>query len=161
LITKLLYTKDSVILSNQIAMVDDPFHLERFLKAQEDDYEFALAEIQAGEKRSHWIWYIFPQIDELAFSSTSKYYAIRSLEEARAYLAHPVLGPRLLACAEALLNVRGRSAAEIFGFPDDVKVRSCATLFAQAASAPSVFDRILDKYYNGERDPRTLALLGL
>lgn len=142
-------------------MADDPFHLERFLKAQEDDYESALGEIRAGEKRSHWIWYIFPQIDGLAFSSTSKYYAIRSLEEARAYLAHPVLGPRLLACAEALLEVRDRSAAEIFGFPDDVKVRSCATLFAQASAAPSIFDRILDRYYNGERDPRTLALLGL
>ncbi len=150
-----------MIFSNQIAMADDPFHLERFLKAQEDDYESALGEIRAGEKRSHWIWYIFPQIDGLAFSSTSKYYAIRSLEEARAYLAHPVLGPRLLACAEALLEVRDRSAAEIFGFPDDVKVRSCATLFAQASAAPSIFDRILDRYYNGERDPRTLALLGL
>lgn len=142
-------------------MADDPFHLDRFLKAQEDDYEFALAEIRAGEKRSHWIWYIFPQIDGLAFSSTSKYYAIKSLEEARAYLAHPILGQRLLACMEALLEVRDRSAAEIFGFPDDLKVRSCATLFAQAAVAPSIFDRVLDKYYGGERDPRTLALLGL
>jgi uncharacterized protein (DUF1810 family) len=142
-------------------MADDPFHLDRFLKAQEDDYEFALAEIRAGEKRSHWIWYIFPQIDGLAFSSTSKYYAIKSLEETRAYLAHPILGPRLLACAGALLAVEDRSAAEIFGFPDDLKVRSCATLFAHAATAPSVFDRILDRYYQGEHDPRTLALLGL
>lgn len=150
-----------MIFSNQSAMADDPFHLDRFLKAQEDDYEFALAEIRAGEKRSHWIWYIFPQIDVLAFSSTSKYYAIKSLEEARAYLAHPILGQRLLACMEALLEVRDRSAAEIFGFPDDLKVRSCATLFAQAAVAPSIFDRVLDKYYGGERDPRTLALLGL
>lgn len=150
-----------MIFSNQSAMADDPFHLDRFLKAQEDDYEFALAEIRAGEKRSHWIWYIFPQIDGLAFSSTSKYYAIKSLEEARAYLAHPILGQRLLACMEALLEVRDRSAAEIFGFPDDLKVRSCATLFAQAAVAPSIFDRVLDKYYGGERDPRTLALLGL
>lgn len=139
----------------------DPFQLERFVKAQEDDFEYALAEIKAGEKRSHWIWYIFPQIDGLAFSSTSKYYAIKSLDEARAYLAHPVLGPRLLSCAEAVLNVQHRSAAEIFGFPDDMKVRSCATLFACVVPAPSVFDRILDKYYGGERDPRTLALLGL
>lgn len=142
-------------------MHDDPFHLDRFVKAQPGDYEVALAEIQAGEKRSHWIWYIFPQLDGLAFSSTSKYYAIRNLDEARAYLAHPLLGPRLLTCAEALLNLQNRSAAEVFGFPDDLKVRSCATLFACVAPSPSVFDRIIDKYYNRERDSKTLALLGL
>ena len=142
-------------------MHDDPFHLDRFVKAQPGDYEVALAEIQAGEKRSHWIWYIFPQLDGLAFSSTSKYYAIRNLDEARAYLAHPLLGPRLLTCAEALLNLQNRSAAEVFGFPDDLKVRSCATLFACVAPPPSVFDRIIDKYYDRERDSKTLALLGL
>src|SRR3954471_2301881 len=106
----------------------DPYDLSRFLQAQEDDYEQALSEIAGGRKRSHWIWYIFPQIDGLAFSSTSKFYAIKSIEEARAYLDHPILGPRLRECAEATLGVEGRSAAEIFGYPDDLKLKSCATL---------------------------------
>ena len=109
---------------------DDPYNLSRFLQAQEDDYKEALSEIRNGRKRSHWMWYIFPQIDGLAFSSTSKHYAIKSIEEAKAYLAHPVLGPRLLECAQAVVDVEGRSAAEIFGSPDDLKLRSCATLFA-------------------------------
>src|SRR3954470_3361304 len=91
---------------------DDPYGLARFVRAQEDDYEQALAEITSGRKRSHWMWYVFPQFDGLAFSSTSKFYAIKSVEEARAYLDHPILGPRLLACAEAALRVEGRSAAE-------------------------------------------------
>ncbi len=139
---------------------DDPYDLNRFVRAQAADYERALAEIRSGRKRTHWMWYIFPQIDGLAFSSTSKYYSIKSVEEARAYLDHPILGPRLLACAEAVLGVEGRSAREIFGSPDDLKLRSCATLFASVMPPGSAFDRLLEKYYRGERDAKTLQLLG-
>lgn len=138
---------------------NDPFNLERFLKAQEADYARALAELRAGEKRSHWMWYIFPQLDGLAFSATSRRYSIKSIEEARAYLTHPVLGARLLECAEAVLTVRDRSAAEIMGSPDDLKLRSSATLFAQVAPAGSVFHRLLDRYFQGVPDRRTLTLL--
>src|SRR5262245_58903921 len=102
---------------------DDPHDQKRFVQAQEGDYDRALAEIRAGRKRTHWMWYIFPQIDGLAFSATSKLYAIKSIEEARAYLAHPVLGPRLLTCAEAALRVEGRAATELFGTPDDLKLK--------------------------------------
>jgi uncharacterized protein (DUF1810 family) len=140
---------------------DDPYLLGRFVRAQQDDFEQALAEIRSGKKRTHWMWYIFPQIDGLAFSSTSKHYAIKSIEEAKEYLAHPILGPRLLECAEAVLRVEGRSATEIFGSPDDLKLRSCATLFACVSPPGSVFDRLLDKYYRGERDRKTLRLLGI
>jgi len=138
----------------------DPYDLNRFLRAQERDYEQALQEIKNGSKRSHWMWYIFPQIDGLAFSSTSKHYAIKSLEEARAYLDHPILGGRLRECTEAVLGVEGRTAADIFGFPDDLKLRSCATLFACVSGPGSAFDRLLAKYYGGQRDDRTLKLLG-
>src|SRR6266478_5920471 len=107
---------------------DDPHDLARFLRAQDDDYRQALSEIMSGRKRTHWMWYIFPQIDGLAFSSTSKQYSIKSIEEAKAYLEHPILGPRLVECAEAVMRVEGRSATEIMGRPDDLKLRSCATL---------------------------------
>lgn len=137
----------------------DPYDLNRFVQAQQGDFERALAEVHSGRKRSHWMWYIFPQFDGLGFSSTAQYYAIKSLAEAKAYLAHPVLGPRLLECAEAALRVEGRSATEIFGSPDDLKLRSCATLFACVSPAGSVFERLLDKYYGGERDQKTLRLL--
>jgi len=140
---------------------DDPYNLSRFARAQEDDYERALAEIVSGGKRTHWMWYVFPQIDGLAFSSTSQHYSIKSVEEAKAYLDHAVLGPRLLECAEAVIRVEGRSATEIFGSPDDLKLRSCATLFACVAAPGSVFDRLLEKYYRGLRDDRTLRLLGI
>jgi uncharacterized protein (DUF1810 family) len=140
---------------------DDPYDLGRFVKAQEGDYDQALSEITSGRKRSHWMWYIFPQIDGLAFSSTSKHYAIKSLDEARAYLEHPVLGPRLREIAEAVVGVEGRTAREIFGSPDDLKLRSCATLFACVSPAGSVFERLLAKYYRGQRDDRTLQLLGI
>jgi uncharacterized protein (DUF1810 family) len=138
----------------------DPFNLARFVEAQADDYERVLAEITSGRKRSHWMWYVFPQLAGLGFSSTAQFYAITSLDEARAYLAHPVLGPRLLACAEASLRVEDRSANEIFGSPDDLKLRSSATLFACVSEPGSVFEQLLAKYYAGERDPRTLELLG-
>jgi uncharacterized protein (DUF1810 family) len=107
------------------------------------------------------MWYIFPQFDGLGFSATSKRYSIKSVAEAVAYLGHPVLGPRLMECAEAVLRVEGRSAVEILGSPDDMKLRSCATLFACVSPAGSVFDRLLAKYFRGERDGKTLSLLGI
>jgi uncharacterized protein (DUF1810 family) len=139
----------------------DPHDLNRFVRAQEDDYERALSEIKGGRKRSHWMWYVFPQVDGLGFSATSRRYSIKSLGEAKAYLSHPVLGPRLTECAEAALSVDGLSAYEIFGSPDDMKLRSCATLFAFVSPAGSVFDRLLDKYFQGEGDQKTLHLLGV
>jgi uncharacterized protein (DUF1810 family) len=138
----------------------DPYELDRFVRAQSETYERALAEIRSGRKRSHWMWYIFPQIDGLGFSAMSRRYAIGSLAEAAAYLSHPVLGLRLRACAEAALGIEGRSAAEIFGSPDDMKLRSCATLFASASPAGSAFHRLLDTYFQGHPDPATLRRLG-
>jgi uncharacterized protein (DUF1810 family) len=138
---------------------NDPFGLSRFLKAHEADYERTLLEIRGGQKRTHWMRYIFPQIDGLAFSAMSRHYSIKSIAGAQAYLHHPVLGSRLVECAEAVVAVEGRSIAEIFGFPDDLKLRSCATLFAFVSPAGSVFDCILEKYYDGVRDDKTLHLI--
>ena len=137
----------------------DPFDLARFVAAQRDAYDVALAEIRAGRKRSHWMWFVFPQLAGLGHSSMSRRYAIRGIDEARGYLAHPMLGARLLECAEALLAVSGRSAHEIFGDPDDLKLRSSMTLFAIAAAPGSAFARVLERYFSGEPDPRTLGLL--
>ena len=139
--------------------MDDPHDLNRFVQAQRDDYERALSEIMGGRKRTHWMWYVFPQIDGLASSSTSKRFSIKSVEEAKAYLDHPVLGPRLLRCAEAVVGVEGRSATEIFCSPDDLKLRSSATLFAAVLPPGSVFDRLIAKYFGGMRDRKTLHLL--
>ncbi|HKB02066.1 MAG TPA: DUF1810 domain-containing protein [Gemmataceae bacterium] len=139
----------------------DPFDLDRFVRAQAESYDRALGEVRAGQKRSHWMWYIFPQLDGLGSSAMAQRYAIKSLAEAEAYLRHPVLGPRLEACAEAALAVEGRSAYDIFGSPDDLKLRSCATLFACVTPPGSVFDRLLAKYYGEARDDRTLRLLGI
>jgi uncharacterized protein (DUF1810 family) len=132
--------------------------LERFVQAQDSTYDRALAELRAGQKRSHWMWFVFPQIAGLGSSPTAQRYAIRDLTEARDYLAHPVLGPRLTECAEALLAVEGRSAGQILGYPDDLKLRSSMTLFAEAAGEgpAGVFQRVLDRYYDGEPDPATL-----
>jgi uncharacterized protein (DUF1810 family) len=138
---------------------DDPFHLRRFTSAQAGCYDRVLAELQSGQKRTHWMWFIFPQIDGLGHSPTAKHYAIKSLEEARQYLNHPVLGTRLLACAAAVLGIEGRSITDIFGYPDDLKLVSSMTLFACVAPPGSVFARVLDKYCQGERDVRTLHLL--
>lgn len=143
------------------AETGDRYNLNRFVQAQKADYDRALAEVKSGEKRSHWMWYIFPQLEGLGSSATAHHYAIKSLEEAQAYLAHPVLGPRLVACAEAALSVKGRSAHEIFGSPDDLKLKSCATLFALVSPEGSVFDRLLDQFFAGDRDAKTLQLLGL
>ena len=135
--------------------------LDRFTEAQEAVYARALAEIRGGRKRSHWMWFVFPQVAGLGMSATSRRYAIRDLAEAKAYLEHPVLGPRLAECAEAALGVAGRSALEVFGSPDDMKLRSCATLFAQVSPPGSVFHRLLDKYFAGDPDEKTLRLLDL
>jgi uncharacterized protein (DUF1810 family) len=136
-----------------------PFVLNRIVSAQAPVYGQALAELRGGSKRTHWMWFIFPQIRGLGHSSTSEYYAIQSLEEAGAYLQHAVLGPRLLECAEALLSVQGRTASAIMGYPDDLKLRSCMTLFERVAGPGSVFSRVLERYYAGGRDERTLPLL--
>lgn len=134
--------------------------LSRFLKAQEQDYEQALREIRSGRKRSHWMWYIFPQIQGLGFSPTAQYYAIRDLQEARDYLAHPVLGTRLKEISSALLDLDGLSASEIFGYPDDLKLRSSMTLFRMADLNEPVFLEVLEKYYDGKPDARTVELTG-
>jgi uncharacterized protein (DUF1810 family) len=138
----------------------DPHELNRFVKAQQANYDEALAEIQRGRKRSHWMWYVFPQFDGLGSSALSRLYAIKSVAEAEAYLAHPILGSRLISCAEATMAIEGRSAHDIFGSPDDMKLKSCATLFARVSASGSVFHRLLDKYFQGQHDGRTLALLG-
>lgn len=137
----------------------DPYDLGRFVRAQDGNYEQALSEIRSGRKRTHWMWYIFPQIDGLAQSPISKHFSIKGLEEARAYLAHPLLGARLLECGEAVVALEGRSAAEVFGYPDDLKLRSSATLFAAVLPPGSVFARLLAKYYAGVPDEKTLRLL--
>ncbi|MBN1922318.1 MAG: DUF1810 domain-containing protein [Anaerolineae bacterium] len=138
---------------------NDPYDLQRFISAQEGVYERALAELHSGQKRSHWMWFIFPQVEGLGQSPTSQYYAIKSTVEAREYLAHPILGVRLRECAEAVLALEGCSASEVFGFPDDLKFRSCMTLFAEIAGADSVFTRVLKKVFDDQRDRQTLEFL--
>jgi len=142
-----------------IPMPPDPYDLIRFVRAQAGDYEQALAEIRAGTKRSHWMWYVFPQFVGLGSSPTSMHYAIKSREEAEAYLAHPILGPRLIECGEAALQIQGRSAPQIFGSPDDMKLRSSATLFASVSPGGSVFHRLIDTYFAGKQDVRTIELM--
>ena len=142
-------------------MPADPYQLQRFVDAQARDYPAALAEIRAGRKRSHWMWYVFPQFHGLGFSPTSIHYAIKSADEARAYLEHPVLGPRLRECADALLALDGRDAHQVFGSPDDLKLRSSMTLFASVSADGSVFEQMIDQYYDGQRDQKTIELLDL
>lgn len=137
---------------------NDPFGLNRFIGAQEKVYDRVLAELRSGSKRSHWMWYIFPQLDGLAHSTTSKYYAIKSREGAIAYLNHPVLGARIIECANTILAIEGKTASEIFGYPDDLKLKSSMTLFSNVITDP-IFARVLDKYFQGERDEKTLLLL--
>jgi uncharacterized protein (DUF1810 family) len=138
----------------------DPFNLERFVAAQADVYDAALHEIRNGRKQTHWMWFIFPQLAGLGMSPTSQHYGIAGLREATAYLSHSLLGPRLIECSEAVTLVAGPSAREIFGSPDDMKLRSSATLFARVTGANPVFARILEQYFAGQADPRTVALLG-
>ncbi|OUJ74008.1 DUF1810 domain-containing protein [Hymenobacter crusticola] len=131
----------------------------RFLDAQQTDYQTALSEIKNGRKRSHWMWYIFPQIQGLGFSETSKYYAIKGAAEAEQYLAHPVLGSRLVEISSELLKQPGNDAYRIFGSPDDMKLKSSMTLFAALPSTNPVFQQVLDKFYGGAKDDKTLRLL--
>jgi uncharacterized protein (DUF1810 family) len=138
---------------------NDPYNLQRFMNAQLDDYEDVCAELRAGRKTSHWMWFIFPQMKGLGMSATSDRFAISSLHEAQAYLQHPVLGQRLRECAQLVNLVEGRSLGEIFGSPDHLKFRSCMTLFAQATADNQVFLDALKKYCAGEFDPATLRLL--
>lgn len=138
----------------------DPYDLKRFIDAQEGVYETALAELKNGQKRTHWMWFIFPQVDGLGLSETSKFFAIKNIEEVRQYLVHPVLGSRLKECSQVLLDVDGRSALQIFGSPDDLKLNSSMTLFASVSSVDSLFQQVLDKYYHGEKDSRTLEIMG-
>ena len=133
--------------------------LTRFVDAQRDTYDQALAELRGGRKRTHWMWWVFPQLDGLGVSATSRRYAIKSEAEARDYLEHPVLGPRLIESVESVLAIEGRTAHDIFGSPDDMKLHSCVTLFAQVAGPGSVFHRLLDDYFDGKPDDRTLRLL--
>lgn len=134
-------------------------NLKRFLDAQTNDYSRALREIKNGRKQSHWMWYIFPQIKGLGFSETAKFYAINDLQEARAYLEHPILGSRLIEISNALLAQEGKSANQILGSPDDLKLRSSMTLFSSLDKADPVFQAVLTKYYAGEADQRTLSII--
>lgn len=141
-------------------MTDDPFNLRRFVEAQDPIYDQVLGELQRGRKTSHWMWFVFPQIAGLGHSAMSRRFAISSLTEARAYLAHPVLGPRLKECVAMVLGVEEGSATEIFGRPDDMKLRSSLTLFAQA-SHETVFREALDRFFGGRLDAATLERLEL
>ncbi len=141
-----------------LKMNSDPYDLRRFVEAQASSYDAALSELRAGKKSSHWMWYIFPQYDGLGSSETSRRFSIKSDAEARAYLDHPVLGPRLSQCSKVVLDITGRCARDIFGSPDDMKLHSSATLFAQVSDA-SIFQEILDKYFGGKPAEKTLSLL--
>ncbi|AIV40612.1 MULTISPECIES: DUF1810 domain-containing protein [unclassified Curtobacterium] len=140
-------------------MSDDPFDLDRFVRAQEGVHEQALAELAAGRKRSHWMWFVFPQLAGLGRSATAQRYAIEGLAEARAFLAHPVLGPRLLEAARTVVDAPARSADDLFGGIDALKARSSATLFARAAEDPAPFRALLDRWFDGTEDPVTVRLL--
>ena len=136
-------------------------NLDRFIKAQERDYEIALSEIKSGRKRNHWMWYIFPQIQGLGFSSTSKLYAIKDLSEAEEYLQHPVLGARLLEICNELLKLTSSDAPAIFGAPDDLKLKSSLTLFSSVTNTNPVFQLLLEKFFHGTKDHKTLQIIGL
>lgn len=135
--------------------------LQRFLDAQERDFETALSEIRGGRKKSHWMWYIFPQIAGLGFSSTSKFYAVKDKQEAEDYLRHPVLGKRLVEISNALLEIEGKTVNQIFGSPDDAKLKSSMTLFGALENTDPVFQEVLDKYFDGAKDEKTLKLIGV
>ena len=137
----------------------DPFNLERFIQAQDAVIDDVRHELRTGRKRTHWMWFVFPQLRALGHSATAQHYGISSLTEACTYLAHPVLGERLMECAELVLAVHGRSAHDILGSPDDAKLRSSMTLFAAAALDSAVFRAVLQKHYNGIPDSRTIELL--
>ncbi|WP_201986931.1 DUF1810 domain-containing protein [Hymenobacter rubidus] len=133
--------------------------LQRFIEAQKSSFQTALSEIQQGKKRSHWMWYIFPQLQGLGVSETARFYALTDLREAEAFLHHPVLGPRLVQISSALLSLASNDAHAIMGSPDDIKLRSSMTLFAALPGAPPVFQQVLDKFYHGAKDEKTVRLL--
>lgn len=134
-------------------------NLKRFIDAQQTDYSVALSEIRNGRKRSHWMWYIFPQIQGLGFSETSQFYSIKSIDEAEQYLAHPVLGQRLIEISNALLGLKTDNANQVFGSPDDMKLKSSMTLFSLLPGTNKVFQLVLDKFFNGLKDDKTLKML--
>ncbi len=134
-------------------------NLQRFIVAQEADYPVALAEVKRGRKQSHWMWYIFPQIQGLGYSETARFYAIKDMQEAEAYLRHPVLGKRLIEICEALLVLTSNNATAIFGNPDDLKLKSSMTLFSLVNNPPSVFQKVLDKFFHGTPDPKTRQIV--
>jgi uncharacterized protein (DUF1810 family) len=140
--------------------VEDPYDLQRFVAAQKDVYPEVCAELDSGRKSTHWMWFIFPQVHGLGASPISRRFAIASLDEARAYLEHPVLGQRLRDCTQRVQAIEGRTARQIFGSPDDLKFRSCLTLFAHASGHEQLFEAALRKYYGCEYDDRTVELLG-
>ena len=141
-------------------MTSTPWDLERFVSAQDPVYAEVCAELAAGRKRSHWIWFVFPQLAALGRSSTARFFGLEGVDEAAAYWAHPVLSQRLRQCTQLVLDVQGKSAHQIFGSPDDLKLCSCMTLFEIAAQDEPVFGEVLARYYGGVRDEATLALLG-
>jgi uncharacterized protein (DUF1810 family) len=138
---------------------EDKFNLGRFVQAQEKDYDRVLLELRTGRKESHWMWYVFPQLVGLGHSPKSQQYAIQSIDEATAYLDHPILGTRLLECMRILLELRDRSATEVLGTPNDFKLQSCATLFACVSPGNSVPHDVLEKYFSGRQDARTIEFL--
>ena len=137
----------------------DPYELSRFVRAQAPVYETVVAELTAGEKRTHWMWFVFPQLAGLGFSDMTRRYALRDVAEATAYLHHPLLGPRLIECIRLVVAVDGAPLAEILAPPDDLKFHSSMTLFAQVDGHAAVLDRALERYFGGELDTRTLSLL--
>ena len=138
---------------------DDIFDLRRFVVAQDNVYQNVLRELQNGKKRSHWMWFIFPQLEGLGRSSTARFYSIKSLEEAQAYLNHPILGNRLLECTNTILSIEGKSALQIFGIPDDLKLKSSMTLFAFISPPNSIFHQALTRFCGGKKDDKTISLL--
>lgn len=141
--------------------MENQFHLERFVAAQDKVYETVLEELSQGKKQSHWMWFIFPQTAGLGRTETAKKYALGSLDEAKAYLSHPVLGARLLECTKLVLAIDGKSANTIFGHPDDLKFKSSMTLFLLAAPNTKVFQSAIDKFYNGDKDELTVEIIGI
>ena len=144
---------------NSNSPVFDQFDLERFIIAQKGVYNNILSELKSGQKRTHWMWYIFPQIDGLGKSTTSRLYALKSIEEAKQYLDHQILGIRLIECTETVLDTQGHSISDIFKFPDDIKFRSSMTLFAHISRPNSIFSLLLEKYFGGNKDEKTLKIL--
>jgi uncharacterized protein (DUF1810 family) len=141
--------------------MNNTYNLERFVEAQESDYAIALSEVKQGRKQSHWMWYIFPQVMGLGYTSTSIHYSIKDVDEAKAYLAHPVLGKRLIEISNALLHLETNDARKVFGNPDNAKLKSSMTLFSLVPGADNVFQKVLNKFFKGRKDEKTLQLLGV